>query len=191
MTPFEHLAVLISIVIGLAITQLLISVQRLVQAREQVRFYWLPILWTAVLFVAQVEWWWGIWGQRNDVSWNFFYFLYLLLVPVVLFLAAAFVLPDVSTEVATRETCDLREYYYRWRGWLFGTLALNPALDGVRHHWAEARPWSDAAVWTNLVGAALVVSLAFSRRAWYHGIVSVVVSGIFFYFIVSQALLLR
>ncbi len=191
MTPFEHLAVLVSIVIGLAITQLLVSVHRLVQARARVRFYWLPLLWTAFLFVGQVEWWWSIWGQRKAVSWNFFYFLFILLVPVALFLAAAFVLPDVSTEVASREVCDLRDYYYRWRGWLFGAFALDPALDALRHGWAEARQWSDPAVWVNVLGAALIASLAFSRRPWYHGIVSATVGAIFFFFIVSQALMLR
>ncbi len=190
MTPFEHLAVLISIVIGLGITQLLISVQRLVQAREQVRLYWLPLVWTALIFVGQVEWWWSIWGKRHDVSWNFFYFLYLLLVPVVLFLAAALVLPDVSTELASSEVCDLRQYYYRWRRWLFGALALNPGLDGLRR-WAEVGHWSDTGVWTNLVGAVLLASLVFSRRAWCHAVVTVVVGAIFFSFIVTQALLLR
>ena len=45
MTPFEHLAVLISLVLGLAIAQLLTTAHRLVLARERVRFYWLPLTW--------------------------------------------------------------------------------------------------------------------------------------------------
>ena len=49
MTPFEHLAVLISIVLGLGLTQLLLSAHRLVQARGRVRFYWLR---TAVTLVV-------------------------------------------------------------------------------------------------------------------------------------------
>jgi hypothetical protein len=186
MTAFEHLAVLISIVLGLAIAQLLTTAHRLVLARERVRFYWLPVAWAVLLFVTLVEWWWGIFALRGVTTWNFFYFLFILLSPVSLFLATASVLPEVEPERAY----DLRDYYYRNRGWLFSLIALGPLLDGVRRA-VQAGSFTDLGAASNLLSAVLVGSLAVSRRPLQHAAITLSVAGLFLYFIVSAALQLR
>jgi len=186
MTPFEHLSVLISIVLGLGLTQLLTNVHRLVQAGRRVRLYWLTILWTALIFVSQIEWWWASFALRHDTVWNFFYFLFLLLSPVSLYLAAAFVLPEFESE----RTYDLRVYYYDNRGWLFAMLALSPALDAVRRA-VQAGSARDFGALSNAVSAVLLAALAVSRRAWLHAVVTLGVASLFLYFIVDAALQLR
>jgi hypothetical protein len=185
-TPFEHLAVLISIVLGLGLTHLLTSVQRLVQARQRVRLYWLPLLWVALIFVSLIEWWWACFALKQYTVWNFFYFLFVLLSPVSLYLAAAFALPDV--EPGTRY--DLREHYYDNRVWFFAMLALSPAFDAVRRG-LQAGSWTDFGALSNAVSVVLVGSLAVSRRPWYHALVTVAVGSLFLYFIVDAALQLR
>jgi hypothetical protein len=185
-TPFEHLAVLISIVLGLGIAHLLGSLHRLVQARGRVRLYWLPLLWTALLFVTQVEWWWAIYALRRETEWNFFYFLFVLLSPVSLFLAAAFVLPDIEPG----RSYDLRTYYYANRRWLFAIVALGPVLDAVRRG-LQAGSWTDVGATTNAASAVLVGSLAVSARPRWHAAVTLVVAALFGYFIVAAALELR
>src|SRR5688572_11213921 len=104
---------------------LLWSVHRIVQARERVKLYWLTILWVAVIFIAQVEWWWASYSFQNQVTdWTFFYFLFVLASPVTLYLAAAFVLPDIEQG----QQYDLREYYYRTRTSFFLVVALGPVF---------------------------------------------------------------
>jgi hypothetical protein len=186
MKPFEHLSVLISIVLGLGLTQLLTNVHRLVQAGKRVKLYWLSVLWTALIFVSQIEWWWASFALRNDAVWNFFYFLFLLLSPVSLYLAAAFVLPEVEDD----RTYDLREYYYENRGWFFAMLALSPALDAVRRA-IQSGSVRDLGAASNAVSAVMLVALAVSRRPWLHAVVTLVVAGLFLYFIVDAALQLR
>jgi hypothetical protein len=186
MTPFEHLAVLISIILGVAIAHLLTSVHRLVLARERVRFYWLPVTWAVILFTAQVEWWWAIFGMRQQTTWNFFYFLFVLLSPVSLYLATASVLPEV--EPGGRY--DLREYYYGNRGWLFAMVATGPVLDAMRRA-LEAGSWADFGAVSNLVSAVLVGTLAIGRRPAHHAVITLCVAGLFLFFIASAALELR
>lgn len=186
MTPFEHLSVLISIVLGMGIAHLLWSVQRLVQARQRVRLYWLPLLWTALVFTIQVEWWWASFDFRQHMRWNFFYFLFVLLSPVTLYLAAAFVLPDIEGE----RSYDLRDYYYRTRGWLFSVLALGTALDAARRGF-QAGSFADFGAWSNGISALLVGSLGISRRAWYHALISLLLAAVFLDFIVTAAFELR
>jgi hypothetical protein len=185
-SPFEHLSVLISIIIGLGLTHVLASLHRLVQARERVTFHWLPMVWVVLIFVSQVEWWWASFGWRNQVEWNFFFFLFILLSPVSMYLSAAFVLPDVEAG----ESYDLKQYYFHTRGWLFLALALGPAVDAVRRA-AQSGSLLDAGAVSNAVSAVLVGSLAISHKLWYHVLVTLVVGAIFLAFIVSSALELR
>jgi hypothetical protein len=105
-TPFEHRSVLISIVLGLGMAHLLWSVHRIVQTRDRLKLYWLTILWVAVIFVAQVEWWANYSLQNQVTDWTFFYFLFVLASPATLDPAAAFVSPDVEQG----QQYDLREY---------------------------------------------------------------------------------
>lgn len=74
MAPFEHLSVLISIILGLGIVRLLVSSQRLVQAADRVKIYWLPIFWAVLIFVGLIEWWWASFEFRTQFNWNLFSF---------------------------------------------------------------------------------------------------------------------
>jgi hypothetical protein len=186
MTPFEHLAVLISIVIGVGLTHLLTSVHRLVQARDRVRLYWLPLLWVTLIFITLIEWWWASFGFRQHTVWNFFYFLFVLLSPVTLYLAAAFVLPEL--EPGGRY--DLRTHYYENRRWFFAFVAVGPLLDGVRRA-LQAGDWSDFGAVSNLVSFVLVGLLAVTARPWIHTVVTLGVATLFGFFIVSSAVELR
>lgn len=182
MTPFEHLSVLISIVLGLGIARLLWSVHRIAQAHERVRLYWLPLLWTVLVFVIQVEWWWASFAFRQQMSWTFFYFLFVLLSPVTLYLAAAFVLPEI--EEGTRY--DLERHYFRNRGWFFSLIAASTALDALRRG-IEAGSATDFGTWSNGVSALLVGSLAVTESRWVHALVSLLLAGVFLTYIVTSA----
>ena len=188
MTPFEHLTVLVSIVIGMGVAHLLTTVHELVQVRARVRTYWLPMVWVVLIFISLIEWWWAVFALRTVVKWNFFYFLFMLMSPVTMYLASAFVLPD-DTERGN-DVVDLRRYYYENSAWLFGVLAVSPALDGVRRA-VTAGTIRDTGAWSNLVSAVLVASMGAVKKPWYHAIITLIVSALFLSFIVSSALDLR
>jgi hypothetical protein len=185
-TTYEHVAVLPSIIVGLGIAQLLTSVHRVAEARARVRSYWLPLVWVALLFVSQVEWWWAFYALRNEPRWNFFYVLFVLLSPVTLYLASAFVLPEIERG----ERYDLREHYFATRGWFFAMLAASPLLDGVRRA-IQAGTVTNFGAASNLVAGLLLGSLIFIARPRWHGFVTLLVAGLFGWFIISAALELR
>jgi hypothetical protein len=68
---FSYLSVLLSIILGLGLTQLLTAVGRLIRHRDRVRLDWLPLLWAAVLLVVYVQTWWAMFGLRNVREWTF------------------------------------------------------------------------------------------------------------------------
>lgn len=141
MNPFDYLSVLLSIVIGLAITNVLAGLATLMHARERVAMYWPPLAWAIWLFFVCVQHWWAQWGVRNAREWNFAEFLLQLLVPVALFLLSSLALPprDEGGRI------DLFEWYYRNRKWmmvlLFSVPALSLADELLRtgHIWS---PWN-------------------------------------------------
>lgn len=119
MSQFEYLSVLVSIIIGLALTQLLSGAARLIQLRRRVRMHVPTLLWMATLFLVDIQVWWVAFDRRATTEWQFFGFVLYLLIPVMLFLLCYLVLPDLGDE----DSADLRDNFDGNRGWFFGLLA--------------------------------------------------------------------
>lgn len=164
MDQFNYLAVLISIILGLGITQLLSGVGRLLQARGHVRLYWPTLAWVAVLLVLHVQTWWAMFGLRTLQTWTFAAFLLVLLQPIVLFLLSALVLPDPSSATAD----DLHAHYYFHTRWFFG-LAAGLIVVSLMRDWVIAGrlPGSlNLAVQVSLFVAWSIAAL--TQRELYH-----------------------
>lgn len=180
MTPFDYLSVLISIVLGLGLTELLSNVHRLIQARDRVAFHWLPLLWSGIIFVVLVQWWWAAFGLHRQLAWNFFFFLLILLIPVLLYLAAASVLPAIEPE----RTVDLRAYYFEIQPWFFWIVAATSGMECLR-----AALYADLqAALLNAAAFVLLGSLALVRRPFYHAVTSVLLAGLLVAFILLETL---
>jgi cellulose synthase/poly-beta-1,6-N-acetylglucosamine synthase-like glycosyltransferase len=108
---FSYLSVLLSIILGLGLTQLLTAAGRLIRHRDRVRLDWLPLLWAAVLLVIYVQSWWAMFGLRNVRKWTFVAFLAVLAQTTTLYMMAAVVLPEQVEDAGV----DLAEHYERQR----------------------------------------------------------------------------
>ena len=118
MDEFGYLAVILSIILGLSVTQLLQGLSQVINARDRVRIYWPAIGWTLLLLVIDVQAWWAMFGYRNQHAWTFLQFAVLLLETIILYLLAALALPTPLGE----ETVDLRVNYFRHARWFFGSF---------------------------------------------------------------------
>jgi len=164
MDPFGYLTVLISIILGLGMTQLLSGLGRLLHERHQVRVYWPTLVWVVLLLVIHVQTWWAMFGLSALRAWTFAAFLVVLLQPILLYLLAALVLPGDRSESAT----DLRANYYAQSSWFFGLAVLVLMISLVR----------DLVLTGHLPGgvntgvhAVLIVGWgmgALTHREWYH-----------------------
>jgi hypothetical protein len=108
---FEFLLVIVSIVLGLGITELLAGLVRIL--RGELVAGKLHALWMFVIFQLQVQLAWGLWGLRSKPEWQYPEFLLLLLAPVLLYLAAAVIFPGAEADE------DLDSYLMRRRRPLF------------------------------------------------------------------------
>src|SRR5882762_3120577 len=114
MDEFGYLAVILSIILGLSVTQLPQGLSQVINARDRVRIYWPSIGWTLLLLMIDVQAWWAMFGYRNRHAWTFLQFAVLLLETIILYLLAALALPT-----AFGEPVDLRINYFRHASWFF------------------------------------------------------------------------
>jgi hypothetical protein len=161
MSQFEYLSVLVSIIVGLALTQLLSGVARLIQLRRRVRPHATTLCWVVLLFLVDTQIWWAAFERRDSPEWNFFSFLLYLLMPILAFMLSYLVLPELGEE----DEIDLAANFEDNRPWFFALLALLPCVslveEGVR---GGLRVDSDAAFRVVFAAMALVASRVRSAR---------------------------
>ena len=119
MSDFDYLSVLISIVLGLGITNLLGGLATLVRRRGRIAMYWPLPVWIVTLFLIHVQTWWSMFGLRQIQHWSFEAFLVVLMQPVLLYLMSALILPEAADGEAS---IDLKETYFRERAWFFASF---------------------------------------------------------------------
>ena len=120
MDAFSYLSVLLSIIVGLAITQLLKGYRGLVLGDERVQRYWPTIVWSASLLLMNVQSWWAMFDLREVRVWTFAAFATVLAQTIVQYLLAAIVFPDFFGS----ERVDLRAHYWAHVRSFFGLLIL-------------------------------------------------------------------
>lgn len=135
MDAFSYLSVLLSIILGLAITQVLQGYRALILARGRVKLAATPLLWSGIVLLGAVQSWWASFGLRDHESWSFGTFAVILIQMIMQYMSAAVVLPDPSTH---SETIDLADHHEQHRkaffgfliGAVFASLAKDWMLDG-------------------------------------------------------------
>ena len=120
MDEFGYLSVIISVILGLSITQLLQGIGQIINARDRVRIYWPALGWAMLLLLIDVQAWWAMFGYRYRHNWTFVQFTVVLLEAIMLYLLAAIALPAIPNEGEV----DLRSNYFRHAGWFFGSLVV-------------------------------------------------------------------
>jgi hypothetical protein len=162
MTPFEYLSVLVSIIVGLALTHLLSSSARLVQQRERIRLDGTVLAWLGFLLLANIQIWWVGFDRRTQETWTFFAFLLYLLIPVTAFLLSYLVLPDFE-DGGER---DLRAHFAHNRRWFYPLLALLPVVSLLEETLHDGRWPTDPDGWfrMGLATAALAALPVRSAR---------------------------
>src|SRR4051794_18283388 len=88
---------LISIVVGLGLTELLLTFSQLVRVRSRIKWDALPLSWAVLILIAVVNYWWGIRAEMTNANdWTTGAFMLAMISPVSIFLACAAALPRLE-----------------------------------------------------------------------------------------------
>jgi hypothetical protein len=165
MSLFEFVFGLQAIILGLALTHLVTAANRLVLARERVRWAAQPLLAAGMVLVSLLLFWTGAWARRDVTDTTLGEMILLVLLNLALFASAAAVLPE---EAPKDEVTDLGAHFEKVRVYFFALYALPIIVSGV------VRPLVLMATgrldrfenWENLVVVGVCALCMAVRRPW-------------------------
>jgi hypothetical protein len=168
MDAFSYLSVLLSIVLGLAVTQLLSGFAALVHARKRIAMYWPVAVQMASVLLISVQVWWSMFGMRSVQHWTFADFLIVLAQSIAVYLMAAFITPELAGD----DRIDLREAYFREARWFFGSSLAAVAISLIKNFMLAGRMQSGVDLAGHVAFATLSVGGLFSRSDLVHKLIA-------------------
>lgn len=106
-SPFEYVSILVSIILGLGITQILSAFSDLLYHYKKVRFYWPHTLWIVFILFLHIQDWFITYQLKDKSIWHLPELFFILLYPISLFCVAKMLLPTNERE----ERNDMKLFY--------------------------------------------------------------------------------
>jgi len=166
---FAYLSVLLSIILGLAIAEILQGYRTLLIARSTVKLYPPPLIWSAIMLLLSIHFWWASFGLAKRQNWDFTAFSAVLLQTVMMFMGASLLFPNMKPD----QPIDLRGHYFREAGpfFSFGLLFL---VFGFLKDWLLERHIENSRVGLGffLFFTAMTLVALFVRKPRVHEIIA-------------------
>ncbi|HEY3729901.1 MAG TPA: hypothetical protein VGL28_01430 [Steroidobacteraceae bacterium] len=121
---FEYLGVLISVILGLALTHLLRGLAKVIHLRRTAKPYWVHIVWTFNTLLYVLALWWGMSSWNALRSWTIEWYLFIAGYASVMFMLASMLYPPDFAE-----DLDCEAYFFANKSWFFGLLVLALVID--------------------------------------------------------------
>jgi hypothetical protein len=134
MSSFEFISILMSIVIGLGVTNLLAGVGRAFYRRKQVPMDEVHIVLTLATLLLLALNWWVAFKWNTSVVWSFDKFLVLIVWTIMLYLLTTFLYPpDLSEEEERRNRFDVNRtgYYAAFIAFCFMDIVQTALRSGL------------------------------------------------------------
>ena len=179
MDAFSYLSVLVSVVLGLAIQQVLQGYRALALNRRQLEIYWPSLAWSVNILIMVVQNWWSLFGLADHERWIFADFAALLIQTAGLYMMAGLVLPDSPPG----ERINLKAHYYRERVTFFGFGLFTVLWSVVRERIVIGEWVSGTNLVFHAVFAAMAVTALVSRSERVHAWLAAMMSALFLLYI--------
>ena len=180
MDEFSYLSVLLSVILGLAVTQILQGFRGLLLSRTRIQIYWPVIGWAVLVLLVCFQNWWSMFGMRNRHDWTFQQFAMVLLQTTLLYMVAGLVFPDFFGEAIV----DLKESFYAHCRWFFSLAVASIVVSVCKDLLLDGKlPSPTNLIFHAIFGVTLFIG-ALTRREWYHKTLVVFTNATFVLYIV-------
>jgi len=167
--------VLFSIILGLAVAQILTGYRGLALARARVTRYGPVLTWPAIVLLIAVQSWWAMFGLREVAAWTFGDFAIVLSQTVLVYLLAGLSLPDFGGEAKV----DLRAHYDEHRRLFFGVFLLLLVVSLSKDLVLAGRfPALPNLLFHGVLALGAVVAIV-TAKPWYHRLLAPLVLAAF------------
>jgi hypothetical protein len=168
MDSFSYLSVILSIVLGLAMTQVLLGFRSLILTRARVKLYTTTLIWAFIALIIPIQAWWADFAMRKHANWTFLVLLVVMLQAISIYMTAALVLPDISGE----KFVDLREHFFAHRSWFFGASFAGIVFSLAKTFALSGHLPSPADSAFEFTFGVVMIAAAMIRNEWFHRILA-------------------
>ncbi len=180
MDEFGYLSVLLSIILGLAVAQILIGLRGRMLTRARVRDFWPVQLWAAFFLLVAAQTWWAMFGLRNRHEWTFSAFAILLAQVIVLYLLTGLIYPDFGHD----QRVDLRAHYFQQRRHFFSLCVILVTISVCRDLVLNDSWPAPLNLGFQLGFIAFALTGILFAAEWYHKLAAILVAGMFIAYVV-------
>ena len=92
-SAFEYISILISIILGLGITQILSAIADIIYNIKNIKNYLPHSIWVAIILYLFIQDWFIIYELKNYTAWKLPTFLFILLYPITLYILSKLLFP--------------------------------------------------------------------------------------------------
>jgi hypothetical protein len=166
---FAYLTGLISIILGLAMAEILHGYRMLLLGRGSVKLYMPSLIWSGIMLVLAVHFWWASFGLAKRDTWDFDAFAAVLLQAVMMFMGSTLIFPMGFA----RKSIDLRAHYYS-QATPFFTFGLLFLATGFLKDWLLERNIenNDSALGFFIYFTAMTLIALFVRKPRVHEVIA-------------------
>jgi hypothetical protein len=182
LTLFQYLTAFVTIVLAIALSDMLMSTHRLIVAHKRVKWNVIPLAAAVFVFLNVLSEFFSVWVDADVKSVSFSYLVVLVFVSSCSAMAAFAALPDD----VPLEGLDLWSSYIDKRVYLYGVLALSYLGDigrwTLRYVIEHGKaPSLFSFVFTDTIAIALLAILAWSKNGRVHAIAVLLLYGFVYY----------
>lgn len=164
MQMFEYVTVLISIVIGLALTHLMQGIAVIIQNPSRARIWWVHLVWVAYMIVSILFWWWWEFQLQHIKTWTFAIYLFVIFYAFYLYLICAVLFP-----LRLEGYEGYKDYFLTRRHWFFGLL-MGWAVIDVIDTWIKGADYfathtNDTVIFNAILASTSIIGIAIRRPA--------------------------
>jgi hypothetical protein len=178
-SAFPFLLVMFAVLIGMGVVRLVTAIAMFLRDPAVHRFYWVHFAWLGFTLLLYLHVWWSLWEFRNSGTWTYFTYLFMLVGPIVLFVATTVLIPDPDGTTGS----DGRTIYYSVHRQFFGALAVAVVWGMLLHPVLLGEP-DPVLVWLVLF-LGVVVTLAVTPRPAVHAVLTVAAWVLFIIWVIS------
>jgi hypothetical protein len=163
-SAFEYISILISLILGLGITQILSALADLLYHYGKVKFYWPHTLWVVFILFLHIQDWFITYQLKNKPVWHLPELIFILLYPVALFSVSKMLLPTNDKE----ENVNMRLFYKTQFRVIFLFMGISILLSILFNIFLlDSKPLSQ---WHLLLFMATLAFIAFTKnkKEWVH-----------------------
>lgn len=175
-SPFEYISILVSIIIGLGITQILSAFSDLLYNYKKVKFYWPHSFWILFIFFLQIQEWFVFYQLESIKLWTLPLIVFIIIYPVALFICSKMLLPTNELE----ERYDMKKYYFSQYQIIFIFVSISMIHSVVFNLFILKRPFDEQIILVVFLTATLYLVLKKNSNEILHKILafSIIIASI-------------